>query len=130
MSIYCSIFDFGYEHKPRCARMKKLRPKVYEVDDSKPCTCGSSPVKYQGSHVLPSKRDARDGSLGIAAIPGHIHRYRRKPLSDDNMPYHPWLRVSINVEDPTDQTVLLTRVQVQALKDELEYWLKNTTEGK
>jgi hypothetical protein len=77
MSIYCSIFDFGFDHLPRCKRMRKTR-YGYEQDNSKPCTCGSSPIEYQHSGVLPSGKDKRSkGVFGIAAIPDHITRNGR-----------------------------------------------------
>ena len=60
MSIYQSIFGLGDEHKPRCLRIKKIEVGVYQQDDSKPCTCGSCPLKYEGSHILPSQLSKRE----------------------------------------------------------------------
>jgi hypothetical protein len=123
MSIYMSNICFPDEHGPKCAQVTKLGRKVYGIDESKPCTCGQSPILYQGSHVLPSNRDRRGGHFHLAAIPGHISRTGRPPLSEDFMPYHPWLRVSIDGcgDDPT---VILDRKQVVALRDELNRWLR------
>lgn len=128
MSIYCSIFGFGDEHELRCKRMRKIRKGQYQQDDSKPCTCKSSPIKYQHSGVLPSGKDERGGIFGIAAIPGHIKRKGRKPLSDGMTPWHPWLRVSMfEAED----SIILARKQVEKLRDSLNVWLAATscTEG-
>jgi hypothetical protein len=121
MSIYCSIFGFGDEHTPRCKRMKRISKGVYGQDDSKPCTCQSSPIAYQHSGVLPSKKDNRGGVLGIAAIPGHITRRGRPALSDDFTPYWPYLRVSMF---EADDSVILTRAQVEKLRNALNQWLK------
>jgi hypothetical protein len=123
MSIYASTFGFGCDRKPRCARLKKVGRKTYEQDDSNPCTCGSSPIEYQGSHILPSNKDRRGGVLSLGAIPGHIARPGRKAISHDMQPYWPWLRVSI-WETNDDPTILLTRQQVEQLRDELTLWLK------
>ena len=127
MSIYCSIFDFGFDHSTRCKRVRKVGRKEYEQDDSKPCTCGSSPLEYQGSHVLPSKKDKRGGVIGIAAIPGHIKRPGRKAVSDDMHPYHPWLRLSL--DDAHQNAVILTRKQVEKLRDALNTWLEIAVGG-
>lgn len=123
MSIYCSIFDFGFEHSRRCKRIKKTGRKQYEQDDSKPCTCGSCPIEYQGSHILPSNRDNRKGDFGIAAIPGHITRNGRTRLKDDD--WYPWLRVHLEQE-----TVILTAKQVEQFRDALNDWLERVGERK
>jgi hypothetical protein len=98
MSIYASIFGF-------------------DAEDGK-----NGPIAYQGSHILPSSKDKRGGYLGIAAIPGHISRGKRKAISDDMQPYWPWLRVSL--DGPTDSAVILNRKQVIGLRDALDEWLK------
>lgn len=125
MSIYCSIFDFGHEHKPRCKRMRKLRAGVYERDDSIPCTCGDSPIRYQGSHVLPSAKDERGGIFGIAAIPNHITRDGRDDRPE-NGKWYPWLRVSL--DEAPKSAVILTRAQVKELRDSLNHWLQKSSE--
>lgn len=118
MSVYCSIFGFGYEHSTRCKRVKKIRRKVYQQDDSQPCTCGSCPIQYQGSYVLPSNRDKRDGGFGIAAIPSHITRNGRDTPEDGK--WRPWLRVHLS-----NETVILTAKQVEKLRDALNDWMEN-----
>lgn len=120
MSIYCSIFDFGFEHSPRCKRIKKIRPKEYEQDDSKPCTCGSCPIEYLGSHIFPTARDNRDGCFGLAAIPSHITRDGKDDRPEGK--WHPWLRVSLREKD----TAILTRKQVEKLRDALTGWLERS----
>lgn len=116
MSIYCSIFDIGDEHKPKCARMKKVGRKSYSYDDSRDCTCGACPIKYEGSHVLPSTKSPRDGSFGFAAIPGHITRSGR---DNGTKRYWPYLRFHMN-----DHTQVFTRKQAEKLRDALTEWLE------
>lgn len=113
MSIYCSYFGMGDEHKPKCARIKKVSG-WYEQDDSKPCTCGSCPIKYQGSHVLPSRQDERDGYLGFAMIATHITKNGR----DNREREHPYLRFHLN-----RASVVVTRKQATQLRDALTEWL-------
>jgi hypothetical protein len=98
---------------------------VYEQDDSKPCTCGSSPIQFQHSGVLPSDNDKRGGIFGIAAIPDHITRDGRDDRPEKGK-WHPWLRVSMfEVED----SIILTRKQVEELRDALSDWLNRTIKG-
>jgi len=118
VSIYCSVFGLD-EHKPRCARIKKLGPKLYQEDDTKPCTCGVSPIKYQGSHVLPSNKDERGGDLGFAAIPSHITRNRKDNGAENG--WLPWLRFHLN--GGYQDSLILTRKQVTELRDCLNVWM-------
>ena len=115
MSIYQSIFGLGDEHKPRCLRIKKIEVGVYQQDDSKPCTCGSCPLKYEGSHILPSQLSKREGDFGFAGIPGHITRNGR---DNGKKRWWPWLRFHLN-----RNTVILTKKQVGQLRDALNVWL-------
>jgi hypothetical protein len=124
MSIYCSTFTIGDEHSKKCARIRRIGKGVYQQDDSKECTCKCGPILYQGSHVAPSDDDKRGGIFSLGAIPGHIDGPKLKALGEDMRPYHPWLRVSIWEVSPEDTTILLTRAQVVALKEELETWLE------
>lgn len=122
MSIYCSIFDFGFDHTPRCKRVRKMRHKVYEQDDSKPCTCGSSPIQYLGSHVFPTDKDKRVGVFGLAAIPSHITRNGK-----DNGPecngWHPWLRISLDIDKNSHGAIVITRKQAEKLRDALSNFI-------
>lgn len=120
MSIYCSIFDFGYEHPPRCERITKIGKQMYREDDSKPCTCGSCPLVYQGSNRLPSNRDKRGGAFALAAIPSHITRDGRDNRPEGG-PWQPWLRVSLHAD--SNDTVIFTRKQAEKLRDALSEWL-------
>lgn len=120
MSIYCTNFGIGDEHLPRCHRIRRLGKKLYEQDDSKPCTCGSSPIVYQGSHVLPSNKDKRGGEISLGMIPGHIARRGKDNRKGKR---HHWLRVSLRAVDGGD-TVLLTKLQVAKLRDELTEWIE------
>jgi hypothetical protein len=73
--------------------------------------------------VLPSNRDERRGEFGISAIPGHITRKgRRSRLTDDQ--WHPWLRVHLS--GGHQDSVVLTKKQVTALRDALNDWLERT----
>jgi hypothetical protein len=120
VSIYCSYFGFGDEHKNSCARIKRVGRRIYEQDDSRPCTCGNAPIIYQASNVLPSNKDKRGGSFGISAIPRHISRKgRRTPRAGAE--WHSWLRVHLNTE-----TTILTRKQAQKLYKALGMWLKDS----
>ena len=138
MSIYAS---FGCvdsaDHKVGCKRLAKKRPVgaiacimtesgTYWVDESRPCTCGVGPIRYQHSGILPSDSDERGGCFSLGYIPGHIDDGTRKPLSDNMQPCWPWLRVSIWGAKPEDPTVVLTREQVQSVRDSLNWWLENT----
>lgn len=115
MSIYSSIFDIGDEHKNICRRMKRLRRGVYEYDDDKPCSCGSAPIEYEGSHILPSLKDKRAGVLGFAAIRGHITRDGR---DNGKKEFWPYLRFHLNA-----LSLVITRHQAIKLRDALTEWL-------
>lgn len=120
MSIYCTIFDIGDEHTTKCKRLKRIGKGIYEQDDSKPCTCGNSPIAYQHSGVLPSNKDKRGGVFMLAAIPDHITRDGR----DDKPPrgkWYPWLRIDFHAEDTS---MVITRQQAEKLRDSLNLWLK------
>ena len=117
MSIYCSTWGLGDECKPRCKRMTKDGPKSYIFDDSKPCTCGQTPIKYQGSHVVPSKKDERGGCFGFSLIPEHITRNGK----DNGKRKPPFLRFHMNQE-----TVILTREHIAEMNELLTWWLAET----
>ena len=102
--------------------MKRISKGVYQQDDSKPCTCRESPMEYQGSHVLPSNKNARDGTFDLGAIPSYITRNGRDDAPDDGN-WWPWLRVSVN-----NETVVLTRKQVERIRLALIDWLARTGE--
>lgn len=122
MSIYSSIFGFGDEHSPRCKQMRKVGPGVYQLDESKPCTCSSAPIKYQHSGVLPANSHERGGVFMLAAIPNHITG-DGKDNRPENGRWRPWLRVSMfDAED----SIILTRKQVEKLRDTLNQWLKKS----
>jgi hypothetical protein len=127
MSIYCTTFDLGLEHSKRCERIRRVGKKIYEQDDSKPCTCGSTPIRYRGSHIFPSDSDERAGGLDLGAIPRHLTRNGR-----DNGPecgWHKWLRVSMHDGDNHGAAVL-TLKQVEKLRDALNAWIENASAPK
>jgi hypothetical protein len=98
VSIYCSLLGFPQERE-------------------------LGPLKYQGSHVLPNDKDKRAGDFGIAAIPRFITRDGRDNKPEDDM-WHPWLRV--HIFDGHQGSVILTRKQVERLRDALNNWLERT----
>lgn len=94
------------------------------------------PYRYRESHVLPSKDDPRGGFLDLAYIPGFITRDGRDVDGEldpqcENEGVWPFLRFSLRPEhDPSavgvedaEDTVVLDREQVVALRDELNDWL-------
>jgi hypothetical protein len=100
MSIYATWLDFS--------------------DDSE----DGAPIRYQQSHILPSDDDPRGGNVDVAFIPGFIERTDRPPLSEDDAPMHPWLRLSVD-----DATVVLDRKQVARLHETLGRWLATAGGG-
>lgn len=111
MSIYASTFSLGDETEDGLG----------------------APIVYQGSHILPSDEDLRDGRLDLAAIPGHIARPGRPALHDGaecDEPYHPWLRLSVDWRwgsEYAQSDVVIDRRQAEALRDYLTSWLDHTT---
>ncbi len=111
MSIYCSfsIFDDDGNDYP-------------------------APLIYQRSHVLPGPADPRGGSLDLAYIPGFITRDGldvdgEEDPQCENEGVWPYLRMSLRPDqtaasvDYPEDTVVLDRAQVAALRDELRDWL-------
>lgn len=93
-----------------------------------PDECLDAPIVYQGSHVLPSDDDRRGGSVDTAWIPNHIERDDRPELPDGTL--KDWLRLGVSAESSDDgdrrgghATVILTRPQVERLRDDLTAWL-------
>ena len=92
-----------------------------------------APIVYEGSHVLPSDNDRRGGSVEVAAIPHHITRDGRDDASEGAL--KDWLRLSVDSLDSIktykdapyvsggSATVVLTRNQVERLRDTLTAWL-------
>ncbi len=115
MSIYCSIFEIGWAHKRGC-------PGYFA--GTAPCTCRSSPLIYQGSHVLPSDRDKRAGEVGFSAIRGHVTKRGRKKLKSEDS-WHPWIRFHLDTKEVRG-SVVLTKKQVEKLRDALTKYLDNT----
>lgn len=92
-----------------------------------------APIVYQGSHVLPSDEDRRGGGIDVAAIPDHITRDGRDDAPEGAL--KDWLRLSVDSEDSDERhegkvyqpggraVVVLTRPQVERLRDTLTEWL-------
>jgi hypothetical protein len=92
-----------------------------------------APIVYQGSHVLPSDTARRGGGIDVAAIPDHITRDGRDDAPEGAL--KDWLRLSVDSEDSDERydgrvyvpggraVVVLTRPQVERLRDTLTEWL-------
>lgn len=92
-----------------------------------------APIVYEGSHVLPSDDAPRGGSVDVAAIPDHISRDGRDDAPEGAL--KDWLRLSVDSEPSQEQhegepyvsggraVVVLTRSQVERLRDTLTEWL-------
>lgn len=90
---------------------------IFDLEDN-------PPYAYQGSHVLPSEADARDGVVQLAEIPSHITRDGRDDQPADGALW-PWLRLSVNQED-----AVLDRAQVQGMWESMGAWLEQTGGGR
>jgi hypothetical protein len=110
------------------ARLRKFNGERWNLNDSKPCTCGAGVLPYMGSHVLPGEEDA-NGYAEVASIPGHIERVGReaeKPV-DDETPW-PFIRMSIG-SDSGHAAVVLTEQHVRNLCEALTWWLEARSEA-
>ena len=74
------------------------------------------PYRYQGSHILPTDDDLRDGDVQLAEVPSHITRDGRNDQPEDDNPW-PWLRLSVN-----DADVILDPAQARYLAEQLADW--------
>lgn len=86
MSIFARAISIDADdHTERCARWVPLDDGVccsgqllvtpdrrYRYDNTRPCTCHTGPLRYDGSHILPSGDGPRAGSVDLAEIPGFI----------------------------------------------------------
>lgn len=136
MSIYATWLSLGEtEHEDGCAVWVEVEPGCFE-HSGKPCTCGlpRCPIVYEGSHVLPSDADRRGGGVDIASIPDFIERDGRDDAQGAGL--KDWLRLSVSASPSTTRdrgkpyvrgghvTVVLTRQQVQEVRDTLTSWLE------
>lgn len=141
MSIYASSFDLDADdhdtdcarwvlcecpddHAPHTGRISYANDgRHYPYDDTIPCSCGTGPLRYQGSHVLPSEADPHGGTIHASHIPGFITRDGRCLSTDDeDYPVWPYLRVGVG-DDEASAMVVLTRARVEELRDYLAGWL-------
>jgi hypothetical protein len=127
VSVWGTIWvaDSG-DHASECGRWKPLGKTAphtwsFELDETRPCTCGQpgSPIRYWGSHVLPSEEDERGGSVQLAEVPGHITRDGRDDGPDDGVTPWPYLRLSVGQED-----VVLDEALARSLWEALGGWLE------
>ncbi|MET8978535.1 hypothetical protein ABZX85_23245 [Streptomyces sp. NPDC004539] len=82
------------------------------------------PHRYQGSHILPSGDDPREGDVQLAEIPSHITRDGRDDQPEDDAPW-PWLRLSID-----DADVILDPATARYLAEQLTDWADRADGGR
>lgn len=121
MSIYGTMLVLNDDHEHECQKWVEDVDErdSYHLDDSEPCTCGRPrwPLKYQGSHVLPSDDPSEKGGyVEVGMIPDHITRDGRDDAPEGAL--KDWLRLGVN-----ESTCVLTRRQVTELRDTLTAWL-------
>lgn len=125
MSVYGTWLRLSHdEHEHGCAVWVENPPGSDCFEWShEPCDCGQpkSPLLYQGSHVLPSNDDERGGWLDVAGIPDYITRDGRDDAHGTGL--KDWLRLIMGDQDGK-ATLVLTRQQVQELRDVLTLWLE------
>lgn len=137
MSIWATIWDTDADdHHHTCDRWVECRcgdehdhhrvmigdNQRWYYDEDQPCTCFAGPIRYRGSHVVPSDDDPREGCVHVAEIPSHITADYRHDGPDDGAPL-PWLRFGCD-----ETTKLLTRTQVGELLPVLQSWYERTGE--
>jgi hypothetical protein len=88
-----------------------------------------APLIYLQSHVLPSPGDERGGCLDLASIPAFLTRDGYDDAAEDGTSCWPYLRVSLVASVQGEDTVVLDREQVEALRDELTGWLDRVDPG-
>lgn len=81
------------------------------------------PYAYQGSHILPSEDDLRDGIVQLAEVPSHITRDGRDDQPEDGAPW-PWMRLSVNESDS-----ILHAKQVREMWESMGAWLEQVGES-
>lgn len=116
------VFDSS-DHADGC-------PRLVPVDPDRPCTCRVGPIRYQGSHVLPSDGDERGGYLDFAEVPGFISRADRRLCGPDDQcrdpdccrRVWPFLRVALGRD-----VGVLDRGQVEGLHAYLGRWLQRAS---
>jgi hypothetical protein len=122
MSIYGSLdAPSDWTHTDECAKQDGRSSAGPTL-----CDCGrpDAPLKYQGSHMLPSESDERDGWVDIAAIGKHVRYWRDNPngsVSSEPEGYEPFLRFGVNGE-----TVVLTRRNAAQIAKTLAWFLHET----
>jgi hypothetical protein len=83
-----------------------------------------APIRYQGSHVLPTDDDDREGMVLLCAIPAFIpHNLAGEDYPDELDEVLPWLRLTVNQE-----AVVLDRDQVRQMHAMLADWLYGETD--
>ncbi len=142
MSLWATALHFDADdHADHCARWVPCTreeaqaagrsafagDRHWRYDSTRPCTCQAGPLRYQGSHVLPSDDDPRGGCVEVAMIPGFIEREGRTldGAGPDDTPCWPWIRLSVG-----EGTAVLTRTQVAEIHAYLGEWLSNTGEAR
>jgi hypothetical protein len=95
-----------------------------EVEDlnTLPAEMLDAPIVYQGSHILPSERDERGGSVELASIGGFVERNGRESEKPDDDALWPYLRLNVLDQDGV-AAVVLTAEQTKRLFSSLGEWL-------
>jgi hypothetical protein len=107
------------DHTDQC-RIWLKRDGIWERRNRRACSCGqpTAPIRYQGSHILPSEDDERAGVVSLALVPSHITRDGRDDGPDDAVTPWPYVRVSVGTED-----AILDEQGVAAMYRQLGEWL-------
>jgi hypothetical protein len=95
-----------------------------------PDETGPSPIQYRESHVIPTADDPRGGQVHTAHLPGFITRDGRDngTPGDEDHPWWPFLRLSVDSGIPGEDTIILDVAQVDALIADLTAWRANARE--
>lgn len=138
MSIYGTTVTFdAHEHADDCAKWTPIIDQIgtrldndggqFVLSHDVACSCAAGPIRYLGSHVLPSNTDERGGSFAVGELAGFITRDGRDDGPEEDDDAWPWLRVTIREAGAEDcQDVVLDRAQVTELRDYLSSWLDRT----
>jgi hypothetical protein len=97
------------------ARAEEIIGRKVESFDS------CAPLRYRGSHLLPTASDQRSGHFSVSAIPDYVQQDHAKPPFD-------WLRINVVTDNST--IIVLDREQVTKLRDMLTAWLTREAETK
>lgn len=81
-----------------------------------------SPLVYHASHLFPTAVGDRGGYLETAHIPAFLAPDYEDAEDGEDVPFPPFLRLSIDFAVPNDRAVILDVAQVDALIADLTDW--------